>query len=76
MANSNDAFELSDEQLEMVSGGSSAPLVSNVVQVNNEIGVAVAPTANTFVNIGGSAAAQQVGAKLSLGFLGGLSTKF
>jgi len=75
MANNDNAFELSDEQLEMVSGG-SAPLFSNVVQINPQIEVVIAPTSNNIVNVGGELKALQGGATLkNLGLLSSLSTK-
>jgi len=77
MANNNEAFELSDEQLEMVSGGSSAPLFTNVVEINPQIAVVVAPTSNNIVNVGGDLKALQGGATLkNLGLLSSLSAKF
>jgi len=76
MANDNNTFELSDEQLEMVSGGSSAPLFTNVVEINPQIAVFVAPTNNTIVNVGGALKAVQGGAAFkNLGLLSSLSAK-
>jgi len=75
MANNNESFELSDEQLEMVSGGSSS-LFTNVVEVNPQIAIVVAPTSNNIVNVGGSLKALQGGATLkNLGLLSSLSAK-
>jgi hypothetical protein len=62
MANNNDTFELSDEQLEMVSGGS---LISISISAKNDIQVAnfIAPTVNTIAAVGfRGLKADQVGA--------------
>jgi len=80
MFNNMNAFELSDEQLAEVAGGTNGSIGSPVIQVsiNNNIqtNTAIAPSLAIATSVGGSAAALLKGAQLKLnngGVLGNLN---